>query len=341
MLLASLLLAGAEAQRPALSASPSPREAQRLAARPHLAQPKRAARGDNALVRTDDALTWSEYFRSWLAYFFRLDDAVEEAFEELGDASSRWFFGQVLDLPVGPERLRHWLLQFSRMGLGWTLILHGGRLRLPALLIEGAQLVSFSLTTLRKLASMPRVAVIWREALVMGAAATGVFALQTTQVIPALSVGLHVGKSVRGIVLATRHASEEYEGWGETIAEEVEEAVDDISDTVINVIGLEDWWDDEPTKEEAEDAWYTLVGRAVSVLAASGAITAMLRAEELPKKVSPEAFAAAVAGGFMFQRSKRRLSRPFGTCTLRTTKRCSVALNFDLASIGVRCAPVP
>ena len=226
---------------------------------------------------------------------------IDEVVEEVLDDSSRFFF-QSLGYRVGLARARHLLLQSARMAVGWALILHGGKFAQPALLVEAAQLVSFSLTTLRTIAGLPRVPVGWREALVLGFAAAGVATPRTALAIPALSIGLHVGKSVRGLLRASRAASEDGESWGEAAAEATEEAFDDITDAAVSVLGVEDWWDDEPTTGEAEQSRWQLVGRLVSTTAAAAA-AASASTVVLPGGTSTASAAAAVAGAFMFQRN--------------------------------------
>ena len=228
-----------------------------------------------------------------------------EVVEEVFDDSSRFFF-QSMGYRVGLARARHLLLQSARMAVGWALILRGGKFTQPALLVEAAQLVSFSLTTLRNTAGLPRVPEGWREALVLGFAAAGVKTPQVALAIPALSIGLHVGKSVRGLLRASRAASEDGDSWSEGAAEATEEAFDDITDAAAGVLGVQDWWDDEPTTAEAEKARWQLVGRLVSTAAAAAAAaSAALQPVVLPSGTSTASTAAAVAGAFMFQRNMR------------------------------------
>ena len=230
--------------------------------------------------------------------------SIDEVVEDSIDASSHFFF-QSLGYRVGLARVRHLLFQSARMAIGWALILRGGKFARPALLVEAAQLVSFSLTTLRTLAGLPRVPAVWREGFVLGLAAAGVATPRAALAIPALSIGLHVGKSVRGLLRASRAASENGESWGEAAAEATEEVIDDITDAAVSALGVQDWWNDEPTTAEAEQARWTIVGRLVSTPAAAAAASTLLQPVVLPGGTSTASAAAAVAGAFMFQRNLR------------------------------------
>ena len=246
------------------------------------------------------AATWSYLVRS-----LSIGEAVEEVFDDSSRFTSRFFF-QSLGYRVGLARARHLLLQSARMAVGWALILRGGKFAQPALLVEAAQLVSFSLTTLRTIAGLPRVPVGWREAFVLGFAAAGVATPRAALAIPALSIGLHVGKSVRGLLRATRAASEDGESWGEAAAEATEEAFDDITDAAASALGVGDWWDDERTTAEADQARWQQAGRLVSTAAAAAAAASTaLQPVVLPGGTSTASAAAAVAGAFMFQRNLR------------------------------------
>ena len=232
-----------------------------------------------------------------------------ESVESVTQSASKFVFSDVLGYRVGIARLRRLTLLFSRMALGVAMILRGGPLyskmwSRAIAWIQACQLVSFSLTTLRTFAGLPRIRLVLREALVLVVALLGLHLPNAIHYLPAVVIGLHAGKSCRGLVRAMRLTSEGRESFAESAAELAEDVVDDLTDGLKDTLGIpDDWWDDEPTSSEAELARWQLVGRIVSPIAAASAAAATLQLAAPFGEAPPPMVAAAVAGAFMLQRN--------------------------------------
>ena len=305
-LLFCLLLHRAQAQRPALA----PRGRPKRPTEP----PKRELRESEPTARTssDVAALLASSLSSpseWYDYLTRVSESLEDAVETVSDSTSNFMFRDILGYRVGWARTRRLALLFSRMLLGAALLLHGGSGDGRGLwtrglaLLQASQIVSFLLTSGRTIVGIPRVRLYVREALVLGAAA-GILHVPRLH-LPALVLGVNAGKTTRGLVRATRLTSAEQDSLSEQAFEAAEEALDELSDTVSEALGVDDWWDDEPTAAEAELAHYRLIGRTLSPLVAALTFTAVARRQAPFGAVPAPMVSAAVAGGFMLQRNIR------------------------------------
>ena len=299
-LLFCLLLHRAQAQRPAL--------APRGRAPTELRESEPTAR-TSSLSDVAALLASSLSPSEWYDYLTRVSESLEDAVETVSDSTSSFMFRDILGYRVGWARTRRLALLFSRMLLGAALLLHGGSGDGRGLwtrglaLLQASQIVSFLLTSGRTIVGIPRVRLYVREALVLGAAA-GILHVPRLH-LPALVLGVNAGKTTRGLVRATRLTSAEQDSLSEQAFEAAEEALDGLSDTVSEALGVDDWWDDEPTAAEAELAHYRLIGRTLSPLVAALTFTAVARRQAPFGAVPAPMVSAAVAGGFMLQRNIR------------------------------------
>lgn len=179
------------------------------------------------------------YTKSWYNALLTVTGMLDDAVEDITDSTSRFVFKNMLGLRVGWGRLRRLALQFSRMALGWAMILNGGQSKWaqPLLFVQACQLVSFSLTTLRTLAGLGRIRLFLREAIVVAAAAASLRLPDAGTYLPAVVLGVHAGKSTRGFIRATRFTSEAQDGLGEAAVKQAEEAIDQLTDGIAATLG--------------------------------------------------------------------------------------------------------